>query len=265
MERYQTLKELMRSKRSVMVAFSGGVDSTVVALAAIEALGGRCALVMVDNGAIPGGEIENAERTALEMGSSIRVVEVPVLDIPEIVSNPHDRCGLCKERMMSILIDIASKEGFQVVADGSSPDDAGDHRPGLIVSTNIGIWHPLMEANIGKDLARSILREKNISTHEKPYTTCLMTRIPYGERITREKLELIDLIEGRVRDIGSRDVRLRLFERFGGGYIGVLEVDGPERVIAHWGGICKGITGVKLALDPAGYRQGSLNAGLVPP
>ncbi|MGA1866395.1 MAG: asparagine synthase-related protein [Thermoplasmatota archaeon] len=265
MEPYQALKELMRSRESVMVAFSGGVDSTVVALAAIEAIGRRCALVMIDNGAIPRGEIENAERTALELGSPLRVLQVPVLDIQKIISNPYDRCGTCKERMMRMILDMAGKEGFQAVADGSNPEDTDDHRPGLITSTKMGIWHPLMETGIGKDVVRSILREKGISIHDNPSTTCLMTRIPYGERITREKLELIDLIESRVRDMGSRDVRLRLFERSGGGYIGVLEVDGPERVIAHWDDISRGISGVRLVLDPAGYRQGSLNAGLVPP
>jgi uncharacterized protein len=122
-----------------------------------------------------------------------------------------------------------------------------------------------MEAGIGKSETRSILKRKGISIHDKPSTTCLMTRIPYEERITLEKLELIGAIEEKVASLGFRDIRLRLFDREGGGYIGILEVDDPAKALEIWDAIDQTTKEVKMVLDPKGYRQGSLNKGLVPP
>ncbi|MBN1389690.1 MAG: ATP-dependent sacrificial sulfur transferase LarE [Candidatus Thermoplasmatota archaeon] len=265
MERYLDLIDLMRSRRNILVAFSGGVDSTLVALAAIEALDGRCTLVMVDNGTLPKGEIDHARRTASALGSPLKVLELPVLDHEDIVSNPDDRCGTCKGYMMSNLIGTAREVGSEVVADGMNVDDRNEYRPGLEVSSRLGIWHPLIETGIGKEEARSILREKGISIHDRPSNTCLMTRIPYGERVTRDKMGMIDHVESQVRGLGFRDVRLRLFERSGGGYIGILEVDEPKRIMPLWNTIQYPLSELLLVLDPAGYRQGSLNVGRISP
>ncbi|MGA1847742.1 MAG: hypothetical protein ACMUHB_00245 [Thermoplasmatota archaeon] len=139
-----------------------------------------------------------------------------------------------------------------------------DYRPGLEASDRLGVWHPLMEAGIGKEKTREILRQHSISVHDKPATTCMMTRIPYGEKITRQKLALIENIEAQVRKAGLKDIRLRLFEAKQG-YIGILEVDDPTRAMKKWMTILKHAKGVRIALDPMGYRQGSLNADGLPP
>ena len=122
-----------------------------------------------------------------------------------------------------------------------------------------------MEAGIDKQDARDILRTKGISIHDKPSTTCLMTRIPYDESITREKMEIIERVEERIRNEGFKDIRLRLFERRGGGFLGVLEVDDPSRAMEIWEKLDPGIEELKISLDPRGYRQGSMNKGLVHP
>ena len=265
MDHYQKLLDLMSLKGSVILAFSGGVDSSLVALAANEVLGDRALAVMFDNETITQAEVDDAVKTAGEIGIPLRVEKIKVLDKEEVVTNPIDRCGACKHHLMSLLIDLSNILDYDYVADGANADDPGDYRPGLASSDKLGIWHPLLESRIGKIEARSILKEKGVSIHDKPSTTCLMTRIPYGERITSEKLDLIGSIEKRIASLGFRDIRLRLYERGGGGYIGILEVDDPSRAFENWNSIEMDIEEVKMVLDPRGYRQGSLNKGVVPP
>jgi len=255
----------MKGKQSVLVAYSGGVDSTLVALAAHEAPGVRSSIVMFQNETIPKSEIEDAGRVSSELGLPLNVIDDPVLGLEEIIENPMDRCGVCKRHLMSKLVAMAREEGFSTVADGSNSDDIDDYRPGLKAADRLGIWHPLMEAGIGKEEARAILKEKGVSIHDKPSTTCLMTRIPYGERVTEEKLRLIEKVEGIVRELGLREIRLRLFERKGGGYIGILEVDDPGAAMTRWDSIKDASKDVRIVLDPAGYRQGSMNTGVVLP
>jgi uncharacterized protein len=234
-------------------------------LAAKEALEDRAMAVMFDNETITSAEVQNAVEIAKEIGIHLRIEKINVLEIEEIISNPVDRCGECKHHLMSILLDMAGSLHFDIVADGANADDPGDFRPGLAASDRLGIHHPLMECGIGKKEAREILERKGISVHNKPSTTCLMTRIPYGEQVSKEKLELIGGIEERVRSFGFKDIRLRLYERKEGGYIGILEVDEPKRAFDQWDSICRENEDVKLVLDPKGYRQGSLNEGLVSP
>jgi uncharacterized protein len=264
MDELDRLTRLIRDRGKILVAFSGGVDSTLVALAARKAWGDQALAVMVENDTIPGFEVEEAARIATEIGIRLEFLKVDVLDDEKITSNNVNRCGLCKKKLMSLLLKMAWAKGFDTVADGTNADDVEDYRPGLEASDRLGIWHPLLESGIGKERTREILKRHSISAFDKPSTTCLMTRIPYGESITREKLTLIGEIEEGVRKAGLRDIRLRLFEA-NQGYIGILEVDDPSKALRKWKTISKHAKGVRLALDPRGYRQGSLNLEGLPP
>ncbi|MEA3558924.1 MAG: ATP-dependent sacrificial sulfur transferase LarE [Candidatus Thermoplasmatota archaeon] len=265
MDRYDDLLELIREKGGLAVAFSGGVDSSLVALAAFEALGDASLALMAVNGTITRDEIEMARCTAREIGIRFLAVQIEVMDMESIVSNPVDRCGICKRKLMSDLMDRAVREGLGDLADGSLTEDREDHRPGLRASDEIGVWHPLMEAGIDKEATRKILREKGLSSYDRASTTCLATRIPYGERITRKKLAVIEEVERNVRGLGFRDVRLRLYSSKGGYLLGVLEVDDPERAFGLWDQIRMVEKELKLVIDPAGYRQGSMNEPLSNP
>jgi len=264
MDDLDRLSGLIKERGRIMVAFSGGVDSTLVALATKKAWGDQALAVMVSNETIPKHEVAEAARIAEEIGIKMDLLRIDVLDDKEITSNNVDRCGLCKKKLMSLLLKMAWAKGFDTVADGTNADDVEDYRPGLEASDRLGVWHPLMEAGIGKDRTREILKRHSISVFDKPSTTCMMTRIPFGESITLDKLDLIDAIEGQVRKAGLKDVRLRLFEARQG-YIGILEVNDPTRAVKKWKTIAKHSKGVRIALDPAGYRQGSLNPGSVSP
>ncbi|MGA1848275.1 MAG: ATP-dependent sacrificial sulfur transferase LarE, partial [Thermoplasmatota archaeon] len=188
MDELDRLSGLIRDRGKIMVAFSGGVDSTLVALATRKAWGDQAMAVMVENETIPRAELEEAKKIAEEIGIRLEILKVDVLDDREITSNNTDRCGVCKKKLMSLLLKMAWAKGYDTLADGSNSDDVNDYRPGLEASDRLGVWHPLMEAGIGKEKTREILRQHSISVHDKPATTCLMTRIPYGEKITRQKL-----------------------------------------------------------------------------
>lgn len=265
MDRYQHLLEQIRSKGSLAIAYSGGVDSSFLALAAREALGDRTLAMMAVNETITDDEMEMARCTAREIGIRLIEVQIDVLGNSEIVSNPLDRCGICKHEIMSELMDRAIQEGFGTLADGSMPEDRGDHRPGIAAADGLGIWHPLMESEIDKSLAREVLKDRGISSHDRPSTTCLMTRIPYGQEITKEKLEIVERLEKKVRDRGFKEVRLRLHGTGEDLFMGVLEVDDPSRALDLWDQLGLDDEGVRIVLDPKGYRQGSLNEGLSNP
>ncbi|MFO8052260.1 MAG: ATP-dependent sacrificial sulfur transferase LarE [Thermoplasmatota archaeon] len=265
MKAYQKLVRSIRTRERLAVAYSGGVDSSVVALAAREALGDRSLALMANIPTITEEEIETARLAADEIGIELRLVKVGVLDNEEMASNPSDRCGTCKKEIMSSLMDEAIRDGFHEIADGSMPEDQKDYRPGLRAADELGVWHPLMDVGMEKREARMVLKERGISVYNSPSTTCLATRIPYGERITEEKLSIIADVERKVRKIGFRDVRLRLYTISDGSFLGIMEVDDPLGAMEEWDTIEGYGKGIKMVLDPKGYRQGAMNEGLSNP
>jgi uncharacterized protein len=253
------LVETFRRKGRVIVAFSGGVDSSLAALAAVKADPESALAVMFENETIPRSETDDAKNIAEEIGIPLMISRIEVLSYPEITSNSRNRCGICKKMIMGQLVEIAKAKGYDTIADGSIVDDENDFRPGLEASNELGIWHPLMESGITKKDARRILEENSISAFNKPSTTCLMTRIPYGEKVTARKLEIIENIENGISGMGFRDIRLRLYERGAQLPLGILEVDDPMRALQLWSSIAALSEDVKIVLDPLGYRQGSMN------
>ncbi len=260
----EVLKETVDSIGKMAIAFSGGADSSLLAYVAKEVLGDDTACFMILNQAIPEHEVENAAKVANEIGIELNIIRSDIEKMEEMLVNEEDRCGKCRSVIMPLLIEEASKKGFDIVADGANMDDLSDHRPGHLVSTHLGILHPLIDSGIRKVDVRRILKDVGLSVHDKPSTPCLATRVPYGQRITVEKLDIIKRAENELRDMGFRNIRVRLYRMEGTQYLGVVEVDEPGSALSRWNEISSRITDIKLVLDPLGYRQGSLNRGQRP-
>jgi uncharacterized protein len=259
MDRYSHLKKIMDEKGPFVVAFSGGVDSSLVAMAGKDVFGKDVIGIMMINDTISSEERSNAQNIASLLDLELIVVEVDLIEDLEFISNNEDRCGTCRSITMPRLIDIARDRGYETVADGANVDDLNDYRPGHNVSTDLGIWHPLLEAGIGKEEARRILKEKGIPVWNRPSTPCMATRIPYYQRISREKLVIIERAEIILKGFGFKDVRFRLHETAGGALLGIIEVDHPEVAFEKWEEISSSVPLEKVYLDPRGYRQGSMN------
>jgi len=198
---------------SVVVAFSGGVDSTFLARAAHEALGDRALLVTADSETYPASELDEARELAARIGARHVVVRTHELENPSYTSNPPNRCFFCKEELFTHLTPIAEREGFRVLVYGATVDDLGDHRPGMQSARQRGVRAPLIEAELGKAEIRALSRELGLPTWDKPAFACLSSRFQYGDAITAEKLRQVDAAEAFLRGLGFRQFRVRHHDR----------------------------------------------------
>jgi uncharacterized protein len=250
---------------SCVVAFSGGVDSAVVAKAAHLALGDRAVAVTGVGVAIPDSELEIARRVAADIG--IRHVELPTseIDVAEYVANAPDRCFHCKSELYGVLTRYAANEGFATIANGTIVDDFGDYRPGLVAADNAAVRSPLAECKFDKAAVRRLAEHWQLEVWDKPAAPCLASRIAYGEQVTPDRLKRVDQAEQLLRSLGIRECRVRHHA----GDLARIEVPLDvlpvitEPAVLEW--LTQELTQLGfryVTLDLAGFRSGSLNVGL---
>ena len=202
MDKLQHLKQLIGKYKSAVVAFSGGVDSTFLAWAAKTVLGDNMLLVTAQSSTYPVSELDGAIQSAAVLKCRHRIIVSEETDIPGFTDNPPNRCYYCKSELFSKIKDIAAKEGFDVVLDGSNSDDLKDYRPGRKALAELGISSPMVEAGLTKDEIRGYSKQAGLPTASKPSFACLASRFPYGEKITTKKLDRVGESECVLREMG---------------------------------------------------------------
>jgi pyridinium-3,5-biscarboxylic acid mononucleotide sulfurtransferase len=259
---WQRLCEVLGSLGSAAVAFSGGVDSAVVAAAAYHALGNRMLAVTILSPVEARSDGEAARQTAAAVGFPHRLVPFNDLEDPLFTANPIDRCYHCKRRRMSALLELAQAEGFQYVLDGSNADDLADYRPGKRALAELGVRSPLLEVGLNKEKVRALARGMSLPCAERPSAPCLATRIPYGMPVTVEALQRIGLAESYLQASGFSQVRVRDY-----GSLARLEVEArllPAlfELRGEVSARLKDLGYHHVALDLDGFRSGSMNASI---
>ena len=261
------LIDALRGHGRVAVAFSGGIDSTVVAKAAQLALGDEAIAVTAVSDSLAEGELEEAEALAEQIGIRHRVIRTSEFADPNYLRNNSDRCYFCKSELYGRLAAMRAELGVDVVASGANLDDTGDHRPGMRAAAENGVVHPLQECGLTKDDVRKLARAWGLPTWDKPATPCLSSRIAYGEEVSPERTRMIDKAEQWLRARGLRIVRVRYHK----GDLARVEVPLDELPTLASAEVRTELVkvfrefGFKfVTLDLEGFRSGSNNALIAP-
>ena len=262
------LLALLAEMQRVVVAFSAGVDSTVVAKAAKLACGENAIAVTAVSSSLAEGELEQAQSLAKQIGIQHRILETAEFENPNYTANPANRCYFCKSELYSRLEEWLPAQDWGVAVNGVNADDVGDHRPGMIAASEHGVRSPLLEVGLTKAEVRELAREWDLPVWDKPAMPCLSSRVAYGVEVTPERTHRIDAAERFLRDrLGIRELRVRLeandlarIEVPLSDLPRLLEPDVRDEITLHF----KKLGFRSVTVDLEGFRSGSLNSALAP-
>jgi uncharacterized protein len=258
-EKLKNLKAYLTNYKSVVIAFSGGVDSTFLARIAKDVYGDNLLLITATSSTYPFYELEEAKSLALLLGIKHKIIVSEEIDIPGYADNPPDRCYYCKSELFGKIKYIANKEGYEVIFDGSNADDLKDFRPGMKAKQEKGVISPLAEIGFTKSDIRHFSKELNLTTATKQSYACLASRFPYGEKITKIKLDRLGIAEFEVRKLGFTQFRIRSHENLARFEFIPSEMDKAWGIKSQLEDICKKSGFSYITIDLTGYRTGSMN------
>lgn len=263
-EKLNNLRKILSEMRSVLIAYSGGVDSTFLLKVAQEELGDKVIAVTVKSEISHLNEIAIAKKMAKKFKVKHLINDIKILTNKEFVNNPPERCYICKREIFSRIKEIAKELNLSFVADGSNCDDLSDYRPGMKAVRELEIRSPLQEALLSKEDIRLLSKEMNLSTWNELSNSCLATRIPYRDEITLEKLKMIEEAENFIHSLGIKQVRVRHYNNLGKIEVKkedmcfLAEEDLRKKIVSK----LKELGFIYIALDLQGYRSGSMNEEL---
>jgi len=258
-EKLNILKIRLKKYQSAVIAFSGGVDSTFLARIAKDVYGDNLLLITATSSTYPFYELEEAKSLALLLGIKHKIIVSEEIDIPGYADNPPDRCYYCKSELFGKIKYIATEEGYEAVFDGSNADDLKDFRPGMKAKQEKGVISPLAETGFSKSDIRHLSAKLNLPTATKQSYACLASRFPYGEKITKVKLNRLATAEFEVRQLGFTQFRIRSHENLARFEFIPSEMDKAWEIKGKLTEICKRSGFNYITIDLSGYRTGSMN------